>query len=262
MEDCLLRIQKMNPGFFDAAFPLNLVPARFKISHRLGLGSSSGSAQQKTMVRDVIATHLARLPPDARFLFTDGFARPDSGPAGAGALVFSAGDHSRPLYSCAAAIGHSTKIIGDLVAIGIGIESCAQEGFRGDLHIYTNTKLTYNALVHNHKMRADTAPCIYQLRTLIRNYRLATRAVVKCHWVPGHAGNPLTDAAVQLAKAAAKVSRSHFTDFDVLNAISTSSFLSLLSSTRAVAPWLANSPPPSFSFTTTDSLNISPLGRS
>ena len=146
VDDCLTRVSNINPSFFDTNYPHNTVKPNYKITRKAILGSSSGTPEQKATARKVIATHLERLPNNVRFIFTDGSASPNPGPAGSGVVVASTSNPTKLIHSCAAALGHSTNNAGEIIAIGIGIELCTKDNYARDIHVYTDSLITHNAL--------------------------------------------------------------------------------------------------------------------
>ena len=240
VDDCLTRVSNINPSFFNTHFPNNTIPPRYKISRSANLGSSSGTPEQKATARKVIATHLQQLPADVRYIFTDGSAKPNPGPAGSGIVITSTTNHSTRIHACAAALGCTTNNTGELVAIGIGIELCVADSYNKDIYIYTDSKLMHNALTHNHSAGIDNEQIVQLLRQRIRDYKRKTNANIHIKWVPGHSGIPLNDVADTLAGAGAEVSKNYTADFDLINTILTHGFVHLVTLTNSFAPW-ANS---------------------
>jgi hypothetical protein len=99
VEDCLTRISKLNPSFFNTHYPSNTIHLRYKLTFTADIGSSSGTLLQKATARKVIATHLERLPNNTRYIFTDGSAKPNPGPAGAGVVIINTNIKSQRSYS-------------------------------------------------------------------------------------------------------------------------------------------------------------------
>jgi ribonuclease HI len=242
VEDCLTRVSKINPNFFDTHYTSNTVPPRYKITRKANLGSSSGTLEQKATARKVIATHLARLPSNVRYIFTDGSAKPNPGPAGSGVVVKCTSNNDLTIHACSAALGHSTNNSGEIAAIGIGIELCVKDHYNKDIHIYTDSRLTYNALRHNHSAGAANNNIIQYLRQCIRNYQRSTKANIHVHWIPGHAGIPLNDTADNLAGTGAKVSKQYTSDFNLLDTIIEHGFTHLVTLTTLAAPWASSLP--------------------
>jgi ribonuclease HI len=237
VDDCLTRVSNINPSFFDTNYPHNTVKPNYKITRKAILGSSSGTPEQKATARKVIATHLERLPNNVRFIFTDGSASPNPGPAGSGVVVASTSNPTKLIHSCAAALGHSTNNAGEIIAIGIGIELCTKDNYARDIHVYTDSLITHNALRFNHNAGPENTLLIQHLRQSIRDYQKNTNSTVHVHWIPGHSGIPLNDAADKLAKAGAKISKNFDTDFDPVTTIINNGYMYLVNHTNLYAPW-------------------------
>ena len=128
------------------------------------MGSSAGTPLQKATARKVIATHIERLPTNTRYMFTDGSAKPNPGPAGAGVVVINSSNHNKHIHSCGAAIGCSTNNVGEAIAIGIGIELCNADNYRGDIYVYTDSRIIHNALSFNHNAGEDNVWLMHALK--------------------------------------------------------------------------------------------------
>jgi ribonuclease HI len=237
VEDCLTRISNINPSFFDTSYANNFIKPSYKITRKANLGSSSSTPEQKAIARKVIATHLERLPNDVRFIFTDGSANPNPGPAGSGVVVASTTNPSKFIHACAAALGHTSNNAGEIIAIGIGIELCVNDNYARDIHVYTDSLIIHNALRYNHGAGPENARLIQHLRQSIRDYMYNTNSTVHFHRIPGHSGIPLNDTADKLAKAGARVSKNYDTDFDPVDIIINHGFSHLINLTSLAAPW-------------------------
>jgi len=238
VDDCLTRVGNINPSFFDSHYTTNTIPPRYKITRKANLGSSSGTPEQKATARKVIATHLERLPANVRYIFTDGSAKPNPGPAGSGVVVVSTSDHTTHIHARAAALGHSTNNMGEIAAIGIGIELCVADNYNNDIYVYTDSRLTHNALRFNHSAGAENSHVIQHLRQCIRNYQNLYKAKIHINWIPGHSGIPLNDVADSLAGVGADVSNYYSSDFNLINVITTHGYKHLLTLTELAAPWV------------------------
>jgi len=237
VEDCLTRISNINPSFFDTSYANNIIKPSYKITRKANLGSSSSTPEQKAIARKVIATHLERLPNDVRFIFTDGSAKPNPGPAGSGVVVASTTNPSKFIHACAAALGHTSNNAGEIIAIGIGIELCVNDNYARDIHVYTDSLIIHNALRYNHGAGPENARLIQHLRQSIRDYMYNTNSTVHFHRIPGHSGIPLNDTADKLAKAGARVSKNYDTDFDPVDIIINHGYSHLINLTSLAAPW-------------------------
>ena len=117
-ENTATRISNINPSFFDNNFDNNHIPLRYKISYKATLGSSKfNNTTTRNTAQQVIANHIAKLPIGSIYAFTDGSAKPNPGPTGAGIAVYrrtAQGDQLTSTYSFA--IGHVDNNAGELFA--------------------------------------------------------------------------------------------------------------------------------------------------
>ena len=240
VEDCLTRISKLNPTFFNTHYPNNTIHLRYKITFNADIGSSAGTSLQKATSRKVIATHLERLPTNTRYMFTDGSAKPNPGPAGAGVVIINSNNHSENIHSYGAAIGLASNNVGEAIAIGIGIEICSADNYSGDIYIYTDSRVIHNALSHNHRAGAENDWLIQALKRCIRNYQATSNSRVIFRWIPGHSGIPLNEAADALAGKGSIISKKNLIDFNLQGFIAKYGFAHLIHFTNVFAPW-ANS---------------------
>ena len=139
VDDCLTRISKLNPNYFNTHYPGNTVHLRYKLTYKADIGSSAGTPLQKATARKVIASHIERLPANTRYIFTDGSAKPNPGPAGAGVVINNTDNHSKHVHAYGAAIGSASNDVGEAIAIGMGIEICNADNYKGDIYIYTQS---------------------------------------------------------------------------------------------------------------------------
>ena len=237
VEDCLTRISKLNPNYFNTHYPHNSIHPRYKLTHKADIGSSAGTPLQKATARKVIATHLKRLPSNARFIFTDGSAKPNPGPAGAGVIIYSSNDHINHVHAYGAAIGHASNNVGEAIAIGMGIEICTADNFRGDIYVYTDSRVIYNALRYNHRAGAENERLIQALKRCIREYQVTNNSSVNLRWIPGHSGIPLNEAADALAGKGSNISKKNLIDFNLFDFIAKYGFAHLIHFTNHFAPW-------------------------
>ena len=240
VEDCLTRIGKLNPNYFDNHFTGNKVHLRYKLTFKADIGSSAGTPLQKATARKVIATHIERLPTNTRYMFTDGSAKPNPGPAGAGVVVINSSNHDKHIHSCGAAIGCSTNNVGEAIAIGIGIELCSADNYRGDIYVYTDSRIIHNALRYNHNAGEDNVWLIHALKRCIRDYQVSNNSRIHFRWIPGHSGIPLNDVADALAGNGSNASKKNLIDFNLKNIILSYGFTHLVHLTNNSAPWANN----------------------
>ena len=209
LKDTLSRIKSYSPSFFVKNFPNNKVPLRYKISYTASLGSSANTSAATVNVSNTINTHIGSLKAGTIYAFTDGSARPNPGPAGAGSFI-SKKTNSDPMHiaSLAAGIGPATNNTGEIFAVGLTLEHCLSIGYRGDLHIYTDSKITQGAITQGWSAGAANSTILYKLRNLIHTNRNLIKLHI--HWIPGHSDIPGNDAADSLANAGALYSNNHY----------------------------------------------------
>jgi ribonuclease HI len=237
VEDCLTRIGKLNPNYFNTYFIGNSVHLRYKLTFKADIGSSAGTPLQKATARKVIATHIERLPTNTRYMFTDGSAKPNPGPAGAGVVVINSSNHEKHIHSCGAAIGCSTNNVGEAIAIGIGIELCNADNYRGDIYVYTDSRIIHNALRFNHNAGEDNVWLMHALKRCIRDYQVSNNSSIHFRWIPGHSGIPLNDIADDLAGKGSNASKKNLIDFNLKNIILSYGFAHLVHLTNNSVPW-------------------------
>jgi ribonuclease HI len=250
VEDCLTRISKLNPSFFNTCYPGNSVHLRYKLTYKADIGSSAGTPLQKATARKVIATHIERLPTGTRYIFTDGSAKPSPGPAGAGVVINNTDNHGIHVHAYAAAIGRSTNNIGEAIAIGMGIEICNADKYKGDIYIYTDSRVIHNALRYNHSAGDENEWLIQALRQCVRKYQIQNNSSIKFCWIPGHSGIPLNDVADALASKGSNITKKNLINFNLRGFITTFGFAHLIQFTNYFAPWAnsINFPMSSFNF--------------
>ena len=251
VEDCLTRISKLNPNFFDSHYPNNSIHLRYKLTFKADIGSSAGTPLQKATARKVIATHLERLPTNTRYMFTDGSAKPNPGPAGAGVVINNTNNRDMHIHAYGAAIGRASNNTGEAVAIGMGIEICNMDNYKGDIYVYTDSRIIHNALRYNHNAGVENEWLIQALKRCVRMYQLNNNSCIHFRWIPGHSGIPLNEVADSLAGNGTKISKKNFIDFNLRDFITKYGFAHLIHFTNCVAPW-ANRINFTMKFTTND----------
>ena len=240
VEDCLTRISKLSPHFFNTYYPGNSIHPRYKITYKADIGSSAGTPLQKATARKVIATHIERLPASTRYIFTDGSAKPNPGPAGAGVVINNTDNHCKHVHAYGAAIGCASNNVGEAIAIGMGIEICNADNYKGDIYIYTDSRVIHNALRYNHSAGVENEWLIQALRRCVRKYQIQNNSSINFRWIPGHSGIPLNEVADALASKGSNISKKHLINFNLQGFITTYGFAHLIHFTNHFAPW-ANS---------------------
>ena len=236
VEDCLTRISKLNPNFFDTHYPSNSIHLRYKLTFKADIGSSAGTPLQKATARKVIATHLKRLPINTRYIFTDGSAKPNPGPAGAGVVIINSSNHSNTIHAYGAAIGRASNNVGEAVAIGMGIELCNADNYKGDIYVYTDSRVIHNALRYNHSAGGENEWLIQALKRCVRLYQVTNNSCINFRWIPGHSGIPLNEVADALASKGSNISKKNLIDFNLQGFITKYGFAQLIHFTNCFAP--------------------------
>ena len=237
VEDCLTRISKLNPMFFDTHYPGNSIHLRYKLTYKADIGGSAGTPLQKATARKVVATHIERLPTNTRYIFTDGSARPNPGPAGAGVVIHNTDNHSSHIHAYGATIGHASNNVGEAIAIGMGIEICSADNFKGDIYIYTDSRVIHNALRYNHSAGVENEWILQALRRCIRNYQILNCSCIHFRWIPGHSGIPLNEVANALAGKGSNITKKNLINFNLQGFITKFGFAHLIHFTNHFAPW-------------------------
>jgi ribonuclease HI/exonuclease III len=232
--DCIQRICKISPSFFSIYFPNNSIPHRYKITYRPDLGSSKRIPAIKNIASQAVTEHINSLAPGSLIAFTDGSAKPNPGPAGAGAILLKKSKENLSLKHCAsytAAIGSASNNTGELYAVGIVLEHCKLTNYTGNLHIYTDSKITYGALRNGWRAGKANSSILYSVREM--SHKIRHTCNIHYHWIPGHSNVNYNDTADALANAGADYSDSH-RNFAVnfRDSIDTKGFMALVTETN------------------------------
>jgi ribonuclease HI len=206
--DCVQRICSLSPSFFSTNFPKNNIPNRHKIIYKPDLGSSKRRATAQATAAIAVDAHINSLLPNTLLAFTDGSAKPNPGPAGAGAVVLnktSAGFSHCANYT--AAIGCASNNTGELYAVGVVLEHCKLTKYKGNLHIYTDSKISYGALKNGWRAGKANSDILFAVRAIAHDIRHSCK--VHYHWIPGHSDVKFNDMADALANAGSDYSKSH-----------------------------------------------------
>ena len=227
--DTMGRVRNFSPAFFSNQLNGNNFPNRYKISIKANLGSSSNTSAATVNVANVTRKHIASLPIDTHFAFTDGSARPNPGPAGAGAVILqkSSIDTQTHKHSYTAAIGNATNNTGELYAIGMVVEHCDAHNVCGEVHIYTDSKISKGAITNGWSAGNANKGILYRLREKMHKIRDRTKFII--HWIPGHSGISENDIADNLANAGALYSNNNrIHNIDIDKDIDNNGFLGLV----------------------------------
>ena len=199
----------------DERLPGNAIPEALKaaaLQKCSGIGSSgTRSEAQKVLARKRAAEMVEALPADAIQVWTDGSANPNPGPCGAGGVVvYPGGRH----VDFAKAIGYGTNNLGELVAVGAGVESvrgelmrCADVNAGGagqalpQVHIFSDSQLVINFLRPGTTWSSrEHYRLVSAVRALFRGMKGTCCQEVSLHHVGGHCGIPLNERADAMAE--------------------------------------------------------------
>ena len=222
-ENTITRISNINPSFFDNHFDNNHIPIRHKISYKTNLGSSkhNNSATRNT-AQQVIAKNISNLPIGSIYAFTDGSAKPNPGPTGAGIAVYQRKEHGDELISTySLAVGYADNNAGELFAIGAAAEHHIKSHPNTNLTIYTDSKLAKGALTEGWSIGRNF-PLLHKVRQKFR----AIGSEYNIKWVPGHSNVMQNEIADELADAGAVAATDHpYTLKDICDLIDSEGFL-------------------------------------
>ena len=211
IEDCTQRICTLSPAFFSVNFPNNTIPNRYKICYKPSLGSSKKKAAIANVAAHAVDSHINSLPVGTLIAFTDGSAKPNPGPAGAGAIIIKNTSNSDSPFShvanYTAAIGNASNNTGELFAVGMVLEHCKRVSHKGDIHIYTDSKISYGALKNGWRAGRANSAILYAVREISHSIRNSCN--IHYHWIPGHSGIDFNNTADALANAGSDYSKSH-----------------------------------------------------
>jgi ribonuclease HI len=134
-------------------------------------------------------------------IWTDGSANPNPGPAGAGAWILFPDGAS---VEASSALGNGTNNLGELWAIGSGLERTVQHpSFRIPMNIHVFTDSEYALGILSKGWRAgDYSYIATAIRKLIREHSLC----LNFHKVAAHVGIPGNERADRLAARGTEVS--------------------------------------------------------
>ena len=231
VSDCIQRICSLSPSFFSTNFPNNTVPNRHKIIYKPDLGSSKRRSTDQINAATAVDAHINSLPPHTLLAFTDGSAKPNPGPAGAGAVILkkSLSDFSH-CANYTAAIGCASNNTGELYAVGIVLEHCKLTKYKGNLHIYTDSKIAYGALRNGWRAGKANSDILFAVRAIAHDIRHSCN--IHYHWIPGHSNVKFNDMADNLANAGSDFSKSHRCEqVNFKNSLNNNGFLALVTGT-------------------------------
>jgi len=202
VDNTLKRLHKACPSYFCNNFTSADLPVIYRINTRPSLGSSRRKADIVGAPNYATTSFLNKLPPNTLIAFTDGSAKPNPGPAGAGIFIYSnLPDHVEDSISIS--IGLGTNNTAELCAIAGAIAyGNDHHDDHASINILTDSKITKNALVLGHSLGTANEKILIYTRGLIRTSRIP----VRISWIPGHSGIEGNDTADRLADEAASAS--------------------------------------------------------
>jgi len=173
-----------------------------------GLGSAGSRTAAQTAAAKAYAKRiLDQMDPAGLVFYTDGSAKPNPGPCGAGVL------YTRPrMIECelAIGIGMGTNNLGELWAIGAAIELADREveldpTLRGcQAYIITDSQYAIGVLLDGWASKHDLNTAITDsIKRMIRRSSLHWHI----NWTPGHAGVPGNEVADAAANQGADISQ-------------------------------------------------------
>ena len=122
----------------------------------------------------------------------------------------------------------------------MGIELCIADNYKGDIYVYTDSRMIHNALRFNHSAGDENEWLIQALKRCVRNYQVNNNSSINIRWIPGHSGIPLNEVADELASKGSNISKKNLIDFNLQGFITKFGFAPLIHFTNCYAPW-ANS---------------------
>ena len=208
-------------------FPRNRLPPNTLASisaNSKGFGASgSRSAAQARAAKAHAESIVAALPALATQLWTDGSANPNPGPSGAGVfLVFPDGSSEE----AASALGEGTNNLGELWAIGSGLERAVNRlspgASAGPIHVFTDSSYALGIL-----SKGWACSNYGFIATAIRNLIRSNNLSIHFHHVAAHAGIPGNERADDLANRGSARSRGIPYPLSLRNILSDEGFCSL-----------------------------------
>ena len=192
---------------FSSDFPRNRLPPLTLTSistKSTGFGASgTRSAAQASAARAHAASIVASLPVNATQIWSDGSANPNPGPSGAGVyLVFPDGSSAE----AASALGEGTNNLGELWAIGSGLERAVNwlvpRAINGPIHVFSDSTFAIGTL-----SKGWACNQYGFIATAIRAVIRTNSLIIHYHHVAAHAGIPGNERADGLADRGSARSR-------------------------------------------------------
>lgn len=161
-----------------------------------GFGSTSARSETQTVrLTKTLEALLRRQSSSTVVLYTDGSAKGNPGPAGAG--VYATDLCGNEMFNACAALGHGTNNIGEAWAIGLAITLVLRYAPGRDALVLTDSKNTRD-LVNHSAAPSENVTLIRRVRETITAARTSCRVTVA--WIGGHAGICGNEHADRLAE--------------------------------------------------------------
>jgi ribonuclease HI len=155
--------------------------------------ASRRTPEQKKLANEYAKNLISKIPTRSTILYTDGSARPNPGPAGAGCLVQHPVHLSLAQVHLYASIGAGTNNLGEAWAIGMGLSYFFSHNPTETCVILTDSELCIRALKNGFSNHPPLNTLIQRILSLLRENN---DCFVKLLWVPGHvnvSGNVIAD---------------------------------------------------------------------
>jgi ribonuclease HI len=190
-----------------------------------GLGKAGSRTQaQRVAARAYGAELLAGVQPNSLIAFTDGAAKGNPGPCGAGAYIY---DNTSPYWDreASAALGQGTNNLGELWGLGMALQMARARITTHPhkykrIYIFTDSQFALGIVTGGWRSRTHA--------TLAKKLKLMVRSLpipVVISWVPAHCGIDSNERADELADRGALKSSRHGQDVNATTDFTTDDFV-------------------------------------
>ena len=196
----------------------------------VGRGGRGGRKRKSRSCEEALQVIQAP-PPGALLLFSDGGAKPNPGPCGAGVV---ASRDAEWVVSLSAGLGHGSNNLGEVFAFGMALDVALVRATREapgldcTYFFFSDSTLAIGVITEGHTLKALSTDPIYQLVQLARGkLRSLKRLVtVRTLWVASHIGIEGNERADQNASTGVVLSARDPSDRSVVErAIASKSFI-------------------------------------